>query len=66
MKTIETELKEVDERAVLDRLATGKPLDPETYRRVRERAERITERLRQKQGEMNIAVDLIREIRAEE
>jgi hypothetical protein len=66
MNTTETlSLIEADERAVLDHLATGKPLDPETYRRVRERAEQITERLRRQHGEMNIAVDLIREIREE-
>jgi hypothetical protein len=59
-------LIEADERAVLNYLATGTPLDPETYRRIRERAEQITERLRRKHGEMNIAVDLIREIRDEE
>jgi hypothetical protein len=54
-----------ERQALLDRL-TGKPLDPETYRRIRERAERITEELRQQHGEMKIAVDLVREIRDEE
>lgn len=55
-----------DAQAVIDHLMSGKPLDPETYRRIRERAERITEEIRQKHGELNIAVDLIREIRDEE
>lgn len=55
-----------DGQVVIDHLMSGKPLDPETYRRIRERAERITEEIRQKHGELNIAVDLIREIRDEE
>jgi hypothetical protein len=57
----------VDEtQAILDRIMTGKPLDPETYRRIRQRGARITGELRRKYGEMNIAVDLIRETRDEE
>ncbi len=55
-----------DEQAVLARLTGGAPLDPETYRRERERAERITAQLRQQYGEMDIAVDLIREVRDDE
>jgi hypothetical protein len=35
------------------------------YRRIRERGTKITEELRQKYGEMDIAVDLIREVRDE-
>jgi hypothetical protein len=57
---------EADAQAVFDRLVSGRPLDPETYRRVRERAERITEQLRRQHGEMEIAVDLIREVRQDE
>ena len=34
--TIPTEL-EADTRAVIEKLITGMPLDPETYRRIRER-----------------------------
>jgi hypothetical protein len=52
-----------DLQAVLDSLVTKKPLDPETSRRIRERSERITEELHQRYGELNVAVDLIREIR---
>jgi hypothetical protein len=55
-----------DEEVVLAHLIHGTPIDPDTYRRVRVRAEKITERLRQQHGEMNIAVDLIRAIRDEE
>jgi hypothetical protein len=52
-----------DTQAVIDKLMTGKPLDPETYARIRERGERITEEVRRKHGILNIAVDLIREAR---
>ena len=55
-----------DTQAVLAHAFEGKPLDPEVRRRVRERAEKITEQLRQQYGEMNIAVDLVRETRDEE
>jgi hypothetical protein len=55
-----------DTQAVIDKLMTGKPLDPETYRRIRERAEKITEEIRRRHGVLNIAVDLVRETRDEE
>jgi hypothetical protein len=51
--------------AVMERIMTGKPLDPESSRRIRERAERITEEIRQKHGELDVAVQLIRETRDE-
>ncbi len=51
--------------AVMERIRTGKTFDPETSRRIRERAERITEEIRQKHGELDIAVQLIRETRDE-
>jgi hypothetical protein len=56
---------ETDAQAVIDHVMTGKPLDPEVVRRVRERSERATEELRRKYGTLNVAVDLIREIRDE-
>jgi hypothetical protein len=40
--------------------------DPEVYRRVRARAERITAELRRKYGDINISADLIGEVRDEE
>jgi hypothetical protein len=40
--------------------------DPETMRKACERMDRMREQLRERQGEMNVAVDLIREIRDEE
>ena len=58
--------QQADEEAVNQHVLTGKPLDPEVYRRVRSRAEKITAELRRKYGDMNISADLIREIRGEE
>ena len=54
---------QADEAAVTKHLLSGKPLDPEVYRRVRARAEQITAELRQRYGDMNLAVDVIRDIR---
>jgi hypothetical protein len=51
--------------AVMKRITTGIPLDPEAARRIRERAEGITEEIRQQHGELDIAVQLIRETRDE-
>jgi hypothetical protein len=56
---------QADEAAVIEHLLTGKPLDSEVYRRIRARAEQITTQLRQRYGDMNLAVDLIRDIRDE-
>lgn len=55
--------EEEDTRAVIEKLMTGKPLDPEVYRRIRERADRISEEVYRKHGLLDIAVDLIREAR---
>ncbi len=49
----------------MEHVTTGKPLDPEIYRRVRARAQRITEEIRQKHGLLDIAVPIIRELRGE-
>ncbi len=57
---------DADGDAVIESLLTGKPIDPETARRVQERAEQITQELRRKHGTLDVAVDLIREIRDEE
>lgn len=56
---------QADEAAVTEHLLTCKPLDPEVYRRIRARAEQITAQLRQRYGNMNLAVDLVREMRDE-
>ncbi len=55
-----------DLKAVIDSLVSKTPLDPAVVRRVRERSDRMTEELRRAHGEMNVAVDLIREIRDDE
>lgn len=54
-----------DEEAVLAHFTRGVPLDPDAYQRIRARAEQITERLRQQHGEMEIAVEILRDIRDE-
>ncbi len=54
-----------DSKAVLEHLTQGTPLDPDVYRRVHERAAKITEELRGKYGTLDIAVDLIRQAREE-
>jgi hypothetical protein len=56
---------QADEAAVTEHLLTGRPLDPEIYRRVRARADQITAELRRRHGDMGLAVDLIRDIRDE-
>jgi hypothetical protein len=67
MKTTETSAEQqADEADVNEHGLTGKPLDPEVYRRVRARAEKITAELRRKYGDMNLSADLIREVRDEE
>jgi hypothetical protein len=57
---------EADAQAVIEHVLTGKPLDPEVARRVRERSERATEELRRAHGTVEFAVDLIRQARDEE
>jgi hypothetical protein len=54
-----------DTEAILERMTTGKPLDPDVYRRIREEGAKITEEVRRKHGVLDIAVDLIRESRDE-
>jgi hypothetical protein len=52
-----------DTQAVIDKLMTGKPLDPETYTRIRERADRIRDEIFEKHGLLDIGVPAIRELR---
>lgn len=52
-----------DSQAVLDHLLHKTPIDPEVYRRVQERAGKVTERLRRQFGTMDVAVELIRQTR---
>ena len=57
---------DADGDAVIECLLQGTPLDPEIARRVQERGDKLTADLRRKHGALNVAVDLIREIRDEE
>ena len=54
-----------DSQAVIEHLLRGGPLDPDVRRRVQERAAQITERLRGTYGTLDIAVDLVRQVREE-
>jgi hypothetical protein len=65
MKCMKTTQTKADTKALLEHVATGSPLDAETYRRIRERQEAITADLRKRHGAMDIAVDLIRAVRDE-
>jgi hypothetical protein len=55
-----------DLKAVLDSVIHKTPLDPGIACRVRERGERMTQQVFERHGLLNVAVDLIREIRDEE
>jgi hypothetical protein len=55
-----------DLQAVIDSLVSKTPLDPAIARRVEERAERTRQEVFERHGLLNVAVDLIREIRDEE
>ncbi len=54
-----------DYQAVIKHLLDKTPLDPELVRRIEERADRITERLRQENVDIDL-VGLLREVRDEE
>lgn len=57
---------EADTKAVIDKLMYGTPIPPEIYDRIRKKAEEITERVYREHGLLDIAVDLVREVRDEE
>lgn len=59
METIEL----TDGEAVIQALTSGKPVDPEVAKRIREKARAITERLRKENGEMDVVLPILREIR---
>lgn len=56
---------DADTEALIESITHGTPLSPEVYQRIRERGDRLREEMRQKYGTVEIAVDLIREIRDE-
>jgi hypothetical protein len=57
---------DADTEAVLQRIVHGTRLPPDIYKRIRDRGDQLREEMRQKYGTVEIAVDLIREIRDEE
>ena len=54
-----------DMQAVSDALTSGKPLDQEVARRVRDRAEKARQELLATKGLQDIGVQIIREIRGD-
>jgi hypothetical protein len=64
MTTVET-TADPDTDAIIEMLTTGKPIPTEIRDRLRAQARRITEELRKEFGEMEIAAQLIRELRDE-
>ena len=68
MKTIENAVLpdvESDSKSLMNSLLTGMSLDPEVSRRIRERAEEVTQRVYREQGLLDIAVPAIREFRGD-
>jgi hypothetical protein len=56
---------DADLHEILDHVASGKPVDSDLKRRVRERAQQIKKQILATHGVQNIGVDLIRELRGE-
>lgn len=56
---------DADTEALIERITHGTPLPPDVYQRIQERGDKLTDEIRQKYGTIEIAVDLIREIRDE-
>jgi len=54
---------EADTQIIIEHLMTGKPLDPEVARRIRERGDRIREQILAEHGVLDIGVPAIRELR---
>jgi hypothetical protein len=54
-----------DAQLVAECVAAGRPVPPEVALRVRAEGQKITERLRQEYGELDIGVPAIRELRDE-
>ena len=52
-----------DTRAIIEKLTTGKPLDPEVYRRIRERSATISQEVFANHGLLDIGVPAIRSLR---
>ena len=54
---------EADTQAMMESLTTGKPLDPDILRRIRERGERIRQKIYAEHGVLDIGVPAIRALR---
>ena len=63
MEIAQNTLEDPDTLAVIERAMRGERLDPETYRRVREAGDRLTEEIRKTHGTVDLAVALIRDAR---
>jgi len=64
MKTMDQTLSP-ETQAVVESLATGKPVDPEIAKRIHEKARKIKERVFREQGLVDLGVPAIREFRGE-
>jgi hypothetical protein len=62
---VPTEL-DADTSAIIDRLTTGRPLDPATYASIRREADRVRDEVFRRHGVLDIGVPAIREIRESE
>ena len=58
--------QETDSQTVLDAILSGKPLDSEVRRRVKERSRQIQQQLLQKFGVQEVVVDALQESRDEQ
>lgn len=57
---------DADTEALMQRVLHGTPLPPDVDQRIRDQGDALTEEMRREYGTVEIAVDLIREIRDEE
>jgi hypothetical protein len=64
--SIATIASDADVATLFNCIATGRPVDPDLAKRIRERSEQLREEVRRQRGLLEVAVDLIREVRDEE
>lgn len=57
---------EADAHAILEKLATRKPLDSEIYRRICDRADLVRDEVYRRHGVLDAGVPAIRQVRDEE
>jgi hypothetical protein len=63
--SIDTKALDTATEAILEHVMSGRSLDPELYRRIKEEGAKITDSIRKKHGVQNIVVELVRESRDE-